>query len=601
MLPFFMTPWALAGLIAIPTLAAIYWLRSRFRRVPVSSLMFWLHQREAREGGLRVQKLQTPLLFFLELLALTLLAVAAADPTASAGLAGRPLIVVLDDSYSMLAGTGDSPRQRALEALREELGTAGRYSIRFIAAGDVPQTLGDSARTPREALEILEKWTCQSPAARMEQALFLAMQLGGETAAVLVVSDRPPVFSLDKGRIRWWAFGEARANVAFVNAARNSPEGKDRCLLEVANLWAAPQDAPLRVTVKSGQVLHSSTLRLGPSETRRLVLNVPGDVPTITATLGEDVLDMDNQVTLLRESEVPVKVDVQIRDEALRALLEKALKATGRTAVTAARPDLIFTDQAEGATAGPDAWALNVLAEKDAEAFLGPFVVDHNHPLTEGLSLGGVVWGGGKTQDLPGSPVILAGNVPLLTDMEEVTGRHTLRLRLRPDLSTFQDSPQWPAFIWNLVQWRASAFAGLSRSNFRLGETAILNLPSGVDQVELTSPGNQARTVPVRDKRVVTRAAEIGRYQIRAGETTYSFAVNALSRDESDLSTCASGRWGEWTEQAGQETEDRSVAWILLLVAAVVLTVHLVVAAGTARKRAPITLVSEETAGVERP
>ena len=48
MLPVFLTPWALAGLVALPALAVIYYLRSRFRRQPVSSLMLWQRQREAR-------------------------------------------------------------------------------------------------------------------------------------------------------------------------------------------------------------------------------------------------------------------------------------------------------------------------------------------------------------------------------------------------------------------------------------------------------------------------------------------------------------------------------------------------------------------------
>src|SRR5207237_8418944 len=89
MLPVFVTPWALAGLLALPALAAIYYLRTRFRRQPVSSLMLWLHQREAREGGLRVQRLQTPLVFFLELAALPLLPLAAAGRPSLAAAGAR--------------------------------------------------------------------------------------------------------------------------------------------------------------------------------------------------------------------------------------------------------------------------------------------------------------------------------------------------------------------------------------------------------------------------------------------------------------------------------------------------------------------------------
>src|SRR5947207_8829176 len=100
-LPLFLYPVALFGLLAVPVLVAIYLLRNRFRRQPVSSLMLWLDAREARQGGTRLRRLQTPLLFLLELAVLVLLALAATDPQVRASEGTRPLIVVLDDSYSM--------------------------------------------------------------------------------------------------------------------------------------------------------------------------------------------------------------------------------------------------------------------------------------------------------------------------------------------------------------------------------------------------------------------------------------------------------------------------------------------------------------------
>ena len=73
-------PLALLGLAGVPLLVGIYLLRNRFRRQPVSSLMLWLDAREVRQGGTRIRRLQTPLLFLLELLAILLLVLAAAEP-----------------------------------------------------------------------------------------------------------------------------------------------------------------------------------------------------------------------------------------------------------------------------------------------------------------------------------------------------------------------------------------------------------------------------------------------------------------------------------------------------------------------------------------
>src|SRR6516162_3599829 len=132
MLPLLTYPLALIGLSAIPLLVAIYLLRNRFRRQQVSSLMLWVDAREARAGGTRLRRLQTPLLFLLELLIILLLVFSASDPHMRLTQGTRPLVVVLDDSFSMLAGGEASPRNQALKALADELKRNMPYSVRFV-------------------------------------------------------------------------------------------------------------------------------------------------------------------------------------------------------------------------------------------------------------------------------------------------------------------------------------------------------------------------------------------------------------------------------------------------------------------------------------
>src|SRR5947209_5612462 len=146
-MPFFTHPLALLGLLALPALTAIYLLRNRYRRQPVSSLMLWLDPREARTGGPRIDRLQTPLLFFLELLLLLLLVLAASGPHLPLAQGGRPLVVILDDGFSMLAAEPDSPRAAALKDLEQELKRAGRSRFRFVLAGEKPTLLGESTES----------------------------------------------------------------------------------------------------------------------------------------------------------------------------------------------------------------------------------------------------------------------------------------------------------------------------------------------------------------------------------------------------------------------------------------------------------------------
>ena len=76
----FAWPWAFLGLLALPVLAAIYWLRQRARRLPVSSLLLWREAPESRIGGRKIERFESPPIFWLELLILALLVVAAAGP-----------------------------------------------------------------------------------------------------------------------------------------------------------------------------------------------------------------------------------------------------------------------------------------------------------------------------------------------------------------------------------------------------------------------------------------------------------------------------------------------------------------------------------------
>jgi hypothetical protein len=579
MFPLFTAPWALAALAAIPALAALYWLRNSYRRVPVSSLMLWLEQVESRASGLRVRRLQTPLLFFLELAALILLALAATGPRLEMWQGRWPLVVVLDDSYSMLAGGDDAPRRRARELLEEELGSGSSAGVRVVLAGAAPQTLGEPAYSAAELRGLLDRWQCKAPTAKLAEAVALAAEIGGPRARLLVLTDHAPALPPEAGRLQWHAFGRALANRAIVHAGRSAGETKDRIHLEVANFAAEAHAGSLVLEAGTPpQEIHRERLDLPAQGSRRLVLQVPREAPVLSARLEADLLPIDDVAFLPREEAPPVRVELHIADEPLRALIDKALAATGRTLAASSRPQLLITDAAELPPLAPETWTLQVLQEKEAQAYVGPFVLDRSHPLIEGLSLDGVVWGAGTPVQQPGAPVILAGSVPLLTDAEAFAGQHRLRLRLRPDLSTLAESPAWPVLMWNLIAWRGAQQPGLRRANLRLGESALLSVEPGVDQVTLLAPEQPARTLPVYGKRVFVPTTDVGVHALTAGAATHLFAVSTQSREESDLSAAVSGRWGEWLDDDISAPATYNLAWILLLVVLGILTVHMILA-----------------------
>src|SRR5499426_3846745 len=164
-MPVFTFPLALLGFLAAPALIYIYWLHSQARKRKVSSLLLWLEEKEMWEGGRTIHRLQTPLLFFLELLAILLLVTAAAGPMMRAGESGRPLVIVLDDSFSMLAGAGKDDatggaRYRAVRAIESELKSNRYEPVYFALAGESPQLLGEAANDADQAIKLLQNWRC---------------------------------------------------------------------------------------------------------------------------------------------------------------------------------------------------------------------------------------------------------------------------------------------------------------------------------------------------------------------------------------------------------------------------------------------------------
>jgi hypothetical protein len=621
MIPVFTNPWAFLALLSIPALTGIYLLRKRFERRVVSSLMLWLGQRDIREGGIRVDRLKLPLLFFLELAILTLLALAATSPRVRAPHTSRPLVVVLDDSYSMRAGGPGSPREQALAAVRELLRGDDYHSIQLIQAGRQAQLLGGKFEQASAALEQLRQWKCSSASANLDEALALATEQGGEHGLILVVTDTKPAQVLDKGPVQWWAFGQPRPNIAFVHASRTRHEGKERCLWVVANLSLRSQRTTLIIerADEPAQRLHAVTLDLGPQQVHHEFLEVEPGTPDLRGRLGDDELEVDNVALLLPDSKPEVRVRLDIQDVMLREQVQKAVAAAqhfaapplprgqgeGNADPDSSPPDLIITDSAKEAIDLSESWLFRFVVEEKAVAHQSPFIVDRTHPLTEGLSLQNVLWGGGETVELPGTPVVLAPpapgeaagpatakeprNVPLLTDTASLTGRHELRMRLHPALfaseKSLTRSTDWPSFFVNLLAWRGAHLPGLEQANVRLGSRAVLNLRAEAATVTVRPPEGPVLTLPVNGKRVEVPALALGTYTIEApGEPAQTFAVNTLNRSESDLVLTTSGRWGDWLDEATLQRDYRGVAWILVLLAAVLLMAHLALVARSGGK-----------------
>jgi hypothetical protein len=571
----FAFPIALLGFLAVPALVAIYVLRSRHRRVVVSSLMLWVEEGRQRAGGRVWDRLQTSLIFFIELCAIILLTVAAAGPIITARASQGTLAVVLDDSFSMLAGSGESPRTRAAAALKGELKGSEYQSVKLVLAGEIPLLLGE-AGAPDQAEELLDRWKCSSPLANLEEATAFAFTLAGSRGRVLVLSDHPPAETSGNDRLRWLSFGQDKSNIAFVNATRTERAGGERCLLEIANLSSATVRKQVVVECcveEEPRELKRYELNLDANARTRIIFNVDAAAGALRARLPDDALEIDNQVLLLPDRGKALRVGMRFSNERLKALVDKAVLATGLSHPDGSNPQLLFTDSLQIDDAGPETWIVQLVDEPDARSYVGPFVIDRGHRLAEGLSLNGVVWAGGSGT-LAGRPLISAGDVPLLTEVERGESQ-ILRWRLRPEISTLQDTPAWPVLIWNLLNWRGSQAPGFEQSNVRLGSSAALNLAPASASIALRSPDGETREFPSGERTLSIKAETAGVYELTAGNDIFKFASNALSLSESDLTRCSTGRWDGWSTATEEDIHEKGMAWVFLLIGLILLAAHL--------------------------
>src|SRR5262249_61746907 len=206
----------------------------------------------------------------------------------------------------------------------------------------------------------LHNWRCSAPEADYEEAIRFELEPGGPRARVLVVTDHAPQQDLSDSRLQWWSFGSSQTNFAFVNAARTLRDDEDRALLEIANLSSAPGSTTL--SVESGepnnprsQSPSPQSITLGAGETRRVLLTLKPGAPALRAHLSDDALSVDNEVTLIAEPSRNVRVDLRVRDAAMRALVEKAVASSPNASLSANKPELVITD--DGAAKIEDAEA----------------------------------------------------------------------------------------------------------------------------------------------------------------------------------------------------------------------------------------------------
>lgn len=482
----FLLPWALLGLVAIGGLVVAYRLHARHRDRTVPALFLWGRESVMAESGRRRDRLKTPPLFFLELLALVLLAVAAAEPCLRRGAPPAP-VVLFDTSPSMRARLpdGSTPASRALTALRRDLARIDPLAVRLVTTEGQQGLL-----PPEEALQRLDAWRRENAAtgaAEPSDRLALADSLRTPGGELLVYSDHAPAedVALPPGT-RFRAFGEPVPNAAISAAFRSfDAEWRDTLLLRVeAYGMAAP----------AVRILDAETGRPVPgpgplAATNGIVSTIlPKGTADLVASLPEDALD-EGSIRLPRpERHRPVVALDLPADDPLRGPFAAAIRAAGgEIADEFSLPPSMRIADAERASA-LDAIPCLRLHRATGGVSVRPALAS-SHPILDGLAFEGLAWPGGGTNALPGRPLLYAGSTPIFSEERTHSAAPVFHLLAPKATADFYRSPAFPGLVVNLLALAAPDTGGTAAT--ALAPDADLTHLSSCD---LRTPGARDET-----------------------------------------------------------------------------------------------------------
>jgi hypothetical protein len=563
----------------------------------------WGAEVEVRTAGRRRDRLPITATLLLELLAALLLSLALARPSFGAIGTAEHLIVVLDDSASMMATptAGESFRETAIAELKKRATSLRRGSVvTLILTGRRPTMLAGPAVSWEKAEKELDGWKPSAAQHAFQPAWDLAAQLADKSGRVLFLTDHAPSknSAVPKQMEVVWV-GRPLENVA-ISAARwsfDSKSLKGSLFLRVGNFGRKTANVTIRGQAK-GEGIFKGTAVIEPGQSvpfeKSDLAGGLGEM-TVTVTSDGDGLSIDDAVTLvepkvrsltaaitLAETEMASRVVRRVLDEIpdlqYGAVDEAHLLIEAAGELPPSRRDLWWLgigplDRSEAARKQAAKTKLN---PED-----NPFILDKRHPLMDGVVLGGIDWRGSQPVEFDVAPIIGDGRHPLLS---QLNGTRTTAYLLNIDfaISNLADSPDWPILLDNLVELRRDALPGLRRWNYRLDEQIRFRLydsnsspaaKADADRELVLKHGRKTRPVARTAIVELPPLSEVGVYDIRDGDESIGrFALNFFDAEESKMTGLSSG-----SRKAGSEKPatgfllDNPYTLLIMLAIAIVL------------------------------
>ncbi len=474
--------------------------------------------------------------FWLELLAVLLITMVLASPQGCAGQAEHR-VVVLDDSVSMQAS-----QEQARDALKNSLeGLRARDTVSVVLSGPSPRMLVGPQALREEAQSAVERWEPAASNHSLGAAVDLGLQLS-DGGAVSLISDHfaAQAWPEEVGLI---SVGKPANNIGLTHASRVRDDTDHDLIFVVLRSFSGSPTTGTLALWEGEQQLWSQDISLAADQSVEHSLPLAHSAGLVRLELYADkgnALASDDVAWLAPLPPRTLGVHLALPPEQAQAL---GLDTEGErwadllqdaVVVSPERAHLILGP--EGVSLGPKAWSIEIPANSESQALLGPFLLDKAHPLTRGMNLEGVLWSVPTGSTATGSTLISAGQSTLLSQ----DGRR-IQLRIDPTKSTLSRSPDWPIFLLNAAELRRASLPGLSQSSTQVGQELLWRNAASGSWI-LTDPKGQSRALPEQTDLDIGGLYRPGVWTLQRDQDPASvIAVNALDPLESELRELSAG------------------------------------------------------------
>lgn len=491
----FLSPNMLWGLLALVPLIAVYFLRVRPRRRPVTAFFLWQKILEKKKASSLFQRLRDA--FSLLLLALVVLAAV----LAAAGLRfrqvdERDLVVVIDSSPSMQARESlpngktmlELASDHALDMVKSMNGT------RRMAIGTVADELHFASHlsdSPKDLQDAIRKLRCSdlSVSQRAIESINHYADRSNKRYRVILLSDGQGAWKNLSPQVEVVRLGAGKIMNSGIIAADMEWSGNAGDRARFFYQIASSSDAEIAMDLELRNEETQAILRLIPLTVSKNkitsdTIEIEGAKPGrwTARLLIDDALATDNEAALGLPERNPVRVKVAIADSYFYKRCVEAFEvANGALQLVEDQPEIVVSQGA--ATDAPfsvifapsgnsDFWNH---AEETADVLLAEAKVP-DHPLLKNIDCDALRFDGAKkATPSEGSMVLVSSEAgqPLVWKAE-ANGKTAIVINLDPTEAEFFLSPWFPVFIHNA----ATHLAGRSETPRAAFATGTVSLQS---------------------------------------------------------------------------------------------------------------------------